>query len=273
MILDALRAELFKLLATAGRTFWAFGFMPLFALLSGIIEQTWFHSQPAFDFFQYAAPATEGVLGLSTIETSVFQLFAIVGAAILFAGEYRWETWRAILPRNARINVMIAKFITFIIALAISILACGVARFLVGLYDAAFTGAATWPANPGGVLLALALGFTATFMQVMVTAAFALLVAVLTRSMMAAIIAPFMVLVAVEIGSLRYRLDPTDLTGALFPNLAGRSLREMANSAMGDPDVLAPYLAGPGALAMIGWYALFTAAALFLFRRQDLSRE
>ena len=273
MIPEAIRAEIFKLLKNRWSAFWAFGFMPAFALLTGIIEQTWTHSQPALDFFQYAAPATEGVLGLSTIESSVFQLFAIIGGAILFAGEYRWETWRAILPRNSRINVMIAKFVTFIIALSISIVACGVARFLVGLYDAALTGDATWPSNAGGFLLAILLGFAATFMQAMVTATFVLLVAVVTRSMMAAIIAPFMVLVASEIGSLRYRLDPTDLTGALFPNLAGRSLREMGNSAMGDPDMVAPYLAAPGVLAMIGWFALFTAAALFLFRRQDLSRE
>lgn len=272
MILEAVRAEIFKLLHNRWSAFWAFGFMPVFALVSGLIEQTWMHTYVP-DFFFYAAPATEGVLGLSTIESSVFQLFAIIGAAILFAGEYRWETWRAILPRNSRINVMIAKFATFTLALAISILACGVARFFVGLYDAALTGTATWPASIGSLLLAILLGFTATFMQAMVTAAFVLLVAVVTRSMMAAIIAPFMVLVAVEIGSLRYRFDPTDLTGSLFPNLAGRSLREMANSAMGDPDMTVPYLATPGALAMIGWFALFTAAALFLFRRQDLSRE
>jgi ABC-2 type transport system permease protein len=273
MILDAVRAEIFKLLKNRWSAFWAFGFMPVFALVSGIIEQTWMHSQPALDFFRYAAPATEGLLGLSTIESSVFQLFAIIGGAILFAGEYRWETWRAILPRNARINVMIAKFITFIIALTISILACGVARFLVGLYDAVLTGTAIWPESGGDFLFALLLGFTATFMQVMVSAALVLLVSVLTRSMMAAIIAPFMVLVAVEIGSLRYRFDPADLTGALFPNLAGRSLREMGSLAAGDPDTTVLHLAGVGSLAIIGWFILFAGAALLLFRRQDLSRE
>ncbi len=273
MILDAVRAEIFKLLKNRWSTFWAFGFMPVFALITGLIEQTWMHSQPALDLFRYAAPATEGLLGLSSIESSVFQLFSIIGAALLFAGEYRWETWRAILPRNSRLNIMIAKFITFIIAVALSIVACGIARFIVGLYDAALTGTAEWPADAGGYLFALILGFTATFMQVMVTAAFVLLVSVLTRSMMAAIIAPFMILVAVEIGSLRYRFDPFDLTGALFPNLAGRSLREMGSLAAGDPDTTVLHLAGAGSLAMVGWFILFAGAALYLFRRQDLSRE
>lgn len=268
MIAEAIRAEIFKLLKNRWSCLWAFGFMPAFALLSGLVEETFVRAYVG-DPLPYAAPVMEAFQGLGTMQSSIFQIFAIVGAAIIFAGEYRWETWRAILPRSTRTSVLLAKLAVFAIAISLSILACALARFIVGLYDAALTGEADWTFSA----LGLALGFVSAFLQVMVTAALVMLVAVIARSMMAAIVATLVALVALDISTIRIGLPNAELWVAGLPNFAARSIRELGLSAMGDNDAFGTHLAGPGAIAMVGWVIIFAGAAIVWFNRQDLSRE
>lgn len=269
MIAEALNAELFKLLRNRWSLFWAFGFLPLFTLAAGMIEETAVRAYVG-DVLSYANPIRYGFEGLGTMQPSILQLFAIVGAAILFAGEYRWETWRAILPRNDRAAVMMAKLLVFALVAAVCILACGLARFGVGVYDAMLTGSADWPEAPW---LGLLVGFAVAFLQLMVTGALAMLVAVISRSLMAAIVAPVMILVALDLSSLRFRLETGELWLAALPNFAGRAGREFGLALLGEPDAIGLHLAGPGAIAMTLWIVLFVAAAIALFRVQDLSRE
>lgn len=272
MILAALGSELFKLGRNRWSLFWTFGLMPLVALVSGLLEQAYGHLY-AGDVIPYAAPLEESLGGLGFISTSIAQLCAIVGAAILFAGEYRWETWRAILTRTERAPLMLAKMLTFAIAIACSILLCGLAGLIVGLVDAALTGSARWPAvGAGDISLAHGLGFLATFLQLMATAALVMTVSVVTRTMTAAIVAPILVLVVGEISSIRYYAG-FDVVGVVFPNIAGAGIRQLGQSVMGEPDVLLSHFALPGAIMLAIWFVLFLGIALLAFRGQDLSRE
>jgi ABC-2 type transport system permease protein len=272
MIIDALRAELYKLSRNRWSTFWAYGFMPLFALGMGILEQIVFHVYMG-DIIPYASPLHESLGGLASFSVSFFQLCGIAGAAIIFGGEYRWETWRAALTRVDRAPIMAAKMIAFAIAIAVSLALCGVARLIVGFMDVGLTGAATWPpVDAGGVVLAHLIGFAASFMQIMVTAAFVMLVCVVSRAMTAGIVATLLVLVACEIASIRGNMgdDPNYL---LFPSIAGDAVRQAGNIVMGGRDGLLAHFALPGAAALVLWFILLFAAALALFTRQDLSKE
>jgi len=272
MILDALRAELYKLSRNGWSTFWAFGFMPLFALGSGLIEQGFVHLYLG-DVIPYAAPLEDSLKGMATLSTSVFQLCAITGAAIVFGGEYRWETWRATLTRNNRIPVMLAKLLAFAIAVAASLLLASLARLLVGLVDAAFTGEARWPpVGVGGIALAHLLGFSATFLQVMVTASFVMLICVLSRAMTAGIVAGLLVLVAIEIASIRGNAGG-DPIWTLFPNIAAAAIRQLGERTLGEVDTLLHGFALPGLAALVLWFLVFATIALALFARQDLSKE
>ena len=105
MIADALHAELYKLSRNRWSKFWAFGFMPAFALASGLIEQAYYHFSMG-DIIPYAAPLWDSFSGFGTLSASIFQLCGIAGAAIIFGGEYRWETWRASLTPNDRMPLM-----------------------------------------------------------------------------------------------------------------------------------------------------------------------
>ncbi len=272
MILEALRAELYKLSRNRWSTFWAYGFMPLFALGIGILEQIIFHVYMG-DIIPFASPLHDSLGGLATFSVSFFQLCGIAGAAIIFGGEYRWETWRAALTRVDRVPIMTAKMLAFAIAIAVSLILCGVARLIVGFIDMGLTGSATWPpVDAGSIVLAHLIGFAASFLQVMVTAAFVMLVCVVSRAMTAGIVATLLVLVGCEIASIRGNMgdDPNYLA---FPNISGEAVRQSANIVMGGQDGLLAHFALPGAAVLVLWFILLFGAALALFTRQDLSKE
>lgn len=274
MILDALRAELFKLIRNRWAAFFAFGLAPLFTFSFGVFMEFASRTMPQAAFIAYESPLMSALDGLAAPANIVMQLFLILGAAIIFAGEYRWETWRSILPRSERLPLLVAKFAAFAIAAAVSLVACGVAEFVVSLIGVALIGHAAWP-TVGVVVLtaAMTLGFIASFLQVMATAAAVAVVAVVTRSMMAAIIVPFLVLIGLEIAGGRVYLRQAGVLEAALPNLGARGIRETAGDMIGDPDAIGLQLAEPGAIFLVMWIVLLFAAALLVFQRQDLSRE
>src|SRR5262245_24707400 len=119
MILEALRSEILKLTKNRWSMFWAFGFVPLFTLVIGLLFETFVRTTGNGPLANVTSPMNATLDGLSAFNNSFLQIFPIAGAAILFAGEYRWETWRAILPRNQRSAILVAKMLAFALAVAI----------------------------------------------------------------------------------------------------------------------------------------------------------
>jgi ABC-2 type transport system permease protein len=289
MILQALRSELLKMAKNRWSTFWAYAFAPLLTLVMGIVFQMFVRVPQGAEMFNVATPISSVRDGLGSYGNLFLQIFPIAGAAILFAGEYRWETWRAILTRNGRMSIMLAKMIAFMLAAALSILACGLAGLLIGLYDVTQSASVVWPnTNSGNVALSLALALAAAFLQLMATAGLVMLIAVFSRAIIAAIVGPFIVLTVAEIASIRFRLPDLADWGALFPNLAASALQqvshdmlgaapntieEMARVSFGTAAANAHEIAGLGAAALVLWALLLSAAALFRFQRQDMSKE
>jgi ABC-2 type transport system permease protein len=289
MILQALHAELLKLTKNRWSTFWAYGFPPLFTLIGGLIVQFVVRLPAGAEMFNAAAPISSVRDGLATYSGLFLQIFPIAGAAILFAGEYRWETWRAILTRNGRTSIMLAKLLAFVIAAVISIILCGLAGLLVGLVDASQAATIVWPkADNGQIALSLAMSFAGAFLQLMSTAGLVMVIAVLSRAIIAAIVGPFLILSVAEIASIRSRLPDYRDWAPLFPNLAsdaiqqvshsmignsGATFSDLARSAFGDADAYAQKLAPLGAAALVFWAVALTTTAIFVFRAQDLSKE
>jgi ABC-2 type transport system permease protein len=289
MILEALRAELLKMTRNRWSTFWAYGFPPLFTLLAGLLVQVVVRLPADAGMFNAAAPISSVRDGLATYSGLFLQLFPIAGAAILFAGEYRWETWRAILTRNGRTSIMLAKLIAFVIAIVLSILACGLAGLIIGVVDASQAASVIWPrADSGTIALSLAMSFGGAFLQLMSTAGLVMVLAVFSRAIIAAIVGPFLILSVAEIGSLRFRLPDLRDWAPLFPNMAndsiqqvahnmldnsGQTMSDLARSAFAQADAYAQKIAAPGAAALVMWAVVFAAAAIFIFRGQDLSKE
>lgn len=272
ILADATRAEVYKLACNRTALFWAFGLVPAFTLLSGLAIETW---SRASGLRIAPANALGGALdGLASAGNPLVQLLLIVGASVVFAGEYRWQTWRAILPRSERLALLTAKFAAYALFAAASLGLTGLAGWLVQTYAAVVLGVEPATAIPlAQAMQASAVAFGASVLQVLVIAGLVAVVSVISRSVLAATAGPFIFLVGLELLASRQSIVDADPVFAALPNMAARGLREYAAGLAGDPDAVGLQLASPGALALLVWILVLAAIALAAFRRQDLSEE
>lgn len=269
ILADAIRAEVYKLAANRTAAIWAFAMTPAVTLLMGLTLETW--SRGAGLRIAPANPIGGALDGLATAGNPLVQLLLIVGASVVFAGEYRWQTWRAILPRTERASIMLAKFAAYIAFAAASLIASGFAGWLVQTWGIVVLHMPE--AQTDNAAQALGVAFGASLLQVMVIAGLTAAVAVITRSVLAATAGPFIFLIGLELLSTRQSIVDADPVIAALPNMAARGLREYAAALLGDPDAVGMQLAGPGALSLLVWFVLLAALTLLVFRAQDLSEE
>ncbi|MCB8922527.1 MAG: hypothetical protein H6662_13155 [Ardenticatenaceae bacterium] len=116
------------------------------------------------------------------------RIFLLGLTAVSFAGEYQWQTWKNIVPRQRRVPILASKFIIlaililFAFALLSIFLAIGEGlRALVG--NASF-GPALTADTLQTFLRSYTLSASITFLNVMITAIYAALAAILTRTIL-----------------------------------------------------------------------------------------
>lgn len=266
MIADALRAELFRARRNRVALFWAYGFVPLFTLIVGLVLDMAMRVD-AGATLGVADPVRAALRGAAAAGNPIAGLFYAIGAASLFAGDYRWESWRLATPRNSRANLILAKFGSFALLSGASLLLSILAEVASGFYQPLRFGAPiAWPegiAPLGTVLLALA----GSLLEMLVLGSIAALGAVATRSLIGGALPAFLLGLMQSFG-LGFLNPPTALDRwLLMPAQAGDALRGWA--AGGVPADIA--IAAAAVLA--GWTLLLGAATLLLFRSQDLARE
>ncbi len=209
--------------------------------------------------------------------------FLIAGfAAVAFAGEYGWNTWKLIIPARARWQLIAAKWAVTLAFMLIAMIAAS----LIGL-------AADWLQSfqgqpiPAGVTLgaileahAQAAGYT--LLSMAFTIAFAGMFAILTQSILATVILSIAIVVLEGLlpllGVLAYAHAPA-LTKAALEFLPLYPMANLAHLASGGEGLVLPL--GPGAtlsmpwgtsLAMVlGWTLAAAAVTQARFLRQDLN--
>ena len=112
--------------------------------------------------------------------------------AVLFAGEYQWNTWKALVPRSSRVPLILVKFVTvglfiiFAFTLMSVLLTSG-----IGLVSIV-AGAAYGPPLESGVLAEFAqdygLQMLYAFLSTTIAAGYAALAAMITRSILGSVI-------------------------------------------------------------------------------------
>lgn len=135
---------------------------------------------------------TDASLLFWTIPNSIIgRLMIISFATILFAGEYRWGTWKNILPRRGRFSLIVMKFITLSIFVVVVfaftslvwVLGRGLVQLLVGgAYPPAFD------EIPSIYWRKLILQMVTAFLSTLIIAGVAALIALITRSIVAGVI-------------------------------------------------------------------------------------
>ena len=271
MLADAIAAERFRLIRDRTAVFWGFLFAPFAALLFSMagdlfVRLTFRRTIPGAttDLANRALGAVAGASG------PVTALFLLIGAAAIFAGDYRWETWRLVTPRNSRLNLLAAKLIVFAEAAAWSLLLTAVAAVLGGLFSSVFNAAPLVRSGAGAAFLGQFAGvFLVTWLEVLMIGALAALVGVVTRSTLGAVIAGLVVVVVQSTAAAA--VQAASWKTLAIPAYAARTLKTFVAAPEGFRPDAGP--AGLGLVMLLAWLAVLVVGGLVLFKRQDLTKE
>lgn len=290
MLVDAIRAEGFRLSKNRTALFWSVLFAPILTLVIGVITSFVLKSHesrlmadtevpPKLREMLTSTPLDIGhalVAGAGGLANPLVLAFVVIGAATIYAGDYRWETWRLISARNSRPNLLLGKLavvavlgLTAMLLMLLSVLAENLVRAAV--FESTLTFSMT--GEMFGHFLGLAgLGWLRILQFTMI----GMLTAVVTRSLLAALFVPLVLGVA-------QALSPQMLMPMGFPPDAWLSI--LVNPGAATDAIQTMIEGGPGAAALpdglvlkawisLGlWTLVPLAGALVWFRNQDLSKE
>lgn len=287
MLADAIRAETWRLVHNRTTVFWSALFLPVIGVVMAVIGNTVMKSGAARMTVQGDVPPQlaqmltggpvrvieEIISSVGEMANPAVLLFMLIGAAALYSGDYRWETWRLISARNSRTNLILGKVATLgLLALAamIALLAGEIAEVFIKAMILERPVSWVVDANAAGRFAAL---FGLSWLAIMQFTLVALLAAVTTRSLLAAMFVPIVVGAVQTLspqGLAAMGIEPDAWIAVLInPGLGFSLLQAWVSGASGLPDQ-----AVMKALATVGlWLVWPLAAALALFQRQDLSKE
>jgi ABC-2 type transport system permease protein len=123
MLVDAIRAEGFRLSRNRTALFWSLAFVPILSVAIGALTSFVLKGSETKILGDEKMPeelkaalaggtldmADALVAAAGNLANPLVLLFVLIGAATLYAGDYRWETWRLLRPRNGRIPLVIGK--------------------------------------------------------------------------------------------------------------------------------------------------------------------
>ncbi len=290
MLVDAIRAEGFRLSRNRTALFWSLAFVPILSVAIGALTSFVLKGSETRILGDEKMPEElKAALGGGTLDMAdalvtaagnlanpLVLLFVLIGAATLYAGDYRWETWRLITARNTRINLLLAK-LAVVALLALSamgfMLVAGVIENLIkaAVFERSLTFSLT------GAMAGQFLGFAAlSGLRILQFAMMGMLAAVVTRSLLAALFVPLVFGIAqfftpqmlgpmgvLPDAWLSVLVNPGAATDAIQAAIAGG----VRAAALPDGLLLKAWVS----LAL--WTLVPLAGALAWFRRQDLSKE
>lgn len=201
----------------------------------------------------------------------------LVAAATLYAGDYRWETWRLITARNGRPSLLLGK-VSVMTGLALA----GMVTFLVasGIF---FLGQAMIFSRPlsfdlgAGEAGDFVLLWLVSWLRIVQFAMIGLLTAVVSRSLLATLFVPwalgFVQSLLGQFGPVLFGWEPQGWTMHLMlPGYAYDAVKAVIDPPAGPTPGPAPAL-WPALTSLMLWTVLPLLGALAWFKRQDLSKE
>ena len=270
MLADAVAAEMFKFLRQRGGLFWGFCAAPLAVLAFNLVLDTWMSGRSPVPLTLDLGRQVVQALGLGG--NSLFQIFYIAGAVAIFSGEYRWETWRLLTPRNSRFNLLVAKFILYAALTGASLVALGIAGAQHTIYAAVL---GTRVAMDFGFVITATGVFLASWAELLVLGLVAALLATISRAM----IGPLIGTISFAFGQQMAMLILGPATAplhwfAVFPGMSAWYVRAWLTDMEIAPGLFAHAgLAALCGLFAAGWIIALATLTVTAFQRQDLTRE
>lgn len=259
--------------------------MMIFALIGVLLSETLRTS------IQQTPPVwtQQSMLLWEVVNSEVGRFLMVTFAAFVFAGEYQWGTWKNLVPRSARIPLILTKYTAYVLLITAAVLLAAVivigGTWLIG----AVAGVSPAPALTDGAAMSDAVG---DFMQrglitltsAIIAASYAAIGGMLTRSIIGGVIVGFLLQFA-ELGIALV----TILIGQLLPGLRGLfalylytpayNLGNIGSIARyGTPwfpfsnmaDLFGPHTLAASLLIVLAWVVGLVALVTWLFRRQDI---
>ncbi|MFC5343851.1 hypothetical protein ACETK8_12255 [Brevundimonas staleyi] len=286
MLADALRSEAYRFAKNRTTAFWSILFFPVTALVIGIAGQVFMKSKMVEIQGANLPPdlIAGGPLDLGQSLVSVATdmanpitlLFVLIGMATLYAGDYRWETWRLTTARNSRLNLIlgkvgVAKLLTMVVLLVMLVFGMigelGKAVIFARPLTISMDGET---AAKFGELLLL------NYIRIVQVGLLGLLAAVMTRSLIATLFVPIVVSIAQAfVGNFIAFVGWTPQSwqpNLLLPNISYDVLK---GAILQTPTLTTGMDSGvwPAILGLLLWCVVPLVAAIAWFNRQDLSKE
>lgn len=285
MLADALRAESYRFWLNRLQVFLSTLLVPLLFAGGGILFHIVTKSQgdKVADTTNVSLPPPGAVnlgeafnFAADHCANGIVLICVLIAAATLYAGDYRWESWRLISARNDRISLILAKVGVVKIIAIVSSLFFLVASFVFLLAQAVIYERGLSFSVTGAELGQAGLTWLLSYIRIVQFTLIGLLAAVMTRSLLAALFIPWALgFVQSLLGGIMplFGWEPQMwLPQLLLPGLAYDTLKEVLL-----PGPLpAPMTDAVIWRSIIGlglWTFLPLAGALAWFSRQDLSKE
>lgn len=282
MLADAIRAEAYRFSLNRLQVFVSVVLTPLLFAAGGVL----FHiiSKSKGDAaaekvgLTISGPTTPVNLGdafafaAGGSANGVILICILIGAATIYAGDYRWESWRLISARNDRASLILAKVgVVKVLALASSLAFLAASFVFLAAQGVIYERGVTFSID-GGDAGRAALVWLLSFVRIVQFTMIALLTAVMSRSLLAALFVPWALgFVQGILGTAMPLLgwEPQMwLPQLILPGLAYDSLKAAVES--GSPTDATVWRSLTG---FVLWTILPLIGALAWFRRQDLSKE
>ncbi len=285
MLADAIRSETYRLSKNRTALFWSVLFIPIMGILLATLGFVVAKANEAKLAGKLPPELMKGGpldLGLTLVKSAgdfanpAILMFVLIGAATIYAGDYRWETWRLISARNTRPNLLTGKVVVVALVIVLATFAALISDVIASLIQAAVFGRPVTFSMTGAAAADFGLLTLTSWARILQFTMLGLLGAVVTRSLLAALFAPLVIGIAQFF--LPQLLLPMGVTPdgwlmpLLSPGLATDLLKAVVQGGMAATD-LPDHALAKGAISLALWIGVPFAAAVAWFNRQDLSKE
>lgn len=285
MLADAIRSETYRLSKNRTALFWSVLFIPIISVVLGVIAIIVAKAHEA-DLAGKLPPellqraplnlAESLVKSAADFANPIVLLFILIGAATIYAGDYRWETWRLISARNTRPNLLTGKVVVVIGLTVLATVAGLLADIITHLVQALILSRSLGFSMDGAAFTDFVQLTLLSWARTIQFTMLALLAATVTRSLLAALFVPLVISVAqffLPQMLMQMGVSPEGwLAPLLSPGLAADLLKAVIHGGM-EAAGLPPQAALKAVTGLALWIVGPFIAAVAYFKRQDLSKE
>ena len=285
MLADAIRSETYRLSKNRTALFWSVLFIPIISVVLGVIAIIVAKAHEA-DLAGKLPPellqraplnlAESLVKSAADFANPIVLLFILIGAATIYAGDYRWETWRLISARNTRPNLLTGKVVVVIGLTVLATLAGLLADIITHLVQALILSRSLGFSMDGAAFTDFVQLTLLSWARIIQFTMLALLAATVTRSLLAALFVPLVISVAqffLPQMLMQMGVSPEGWVAPLLsPVLATDLLKAVIHGGM-EAAGLPPQAALKAVTGLALWIVGPFAAAVAYFNRHDLSKE